>query len=100
MLFKLFVFIAILFFVKADVYDIFAPVDSLVSDGIPVPYNGTEIESSTSWTMYKQCDSRWGSNKLGTCSQTICSAGCAMSSVAMMLKTKGKIHFYNYFSCY
>eukprot|EP00049_Salpingoeca_infusionum_P026476 m.25860 g.25860 ORF g.25860 m.25860 type:complete len:187 (+) comp8775_c1_seq1:113-673(+) len=41
------------------------------------------------WTLYKQCDSSWGNNKLGTSSNTICSAGCAMSSVAMMLKTKG-----------
>ncbi len=41
------------------------------------------------WTMYKQCDSSWGSQQLGTCSDTICSAGCAMSSVAMMLTTKG-----------
>ena len=41
------------------------------------------------WTLYKQCDSTWGSNQLGTCSDTICSAGCAMSSVAMMLTTKG-----------
>eukprot|EP01032_Pedospumella_encystans_P009977 gene9977-11693_t len=41
------------------------------------------------WTAYKQCDSRWGSEQLGTCSSTICSAGCAMSSVAMILATKG-----------
>lgn len=41
------------------------------------------------WTMYKQCDSKWGSQQLGTCSQTICSAGCAMSSVAMIIATRG-----------
>ena len=40
------------------------------------------------WTLYKQCDSAWGSQELGTCSDTICSAGCAMSSVAMILSTK------------
>ena len=43
----------------------------------------------TGWTLWKQCDSRWGSNGLGTCSQTICSAGCAMTSVAMFLNHKG-----------
>lgn len=48
-------------------------------------YNTTQ----DGWTMYKQCDSKWSGNQLGTCSQTICSAGCAMSSVAMMLTTKG-----------
>jgi len=45
--------------------------------------------TSNGWTSYKQCDSRWGSQKLGTCSDTICSSGCAMSSVAMILATKG-----------
>jgi len=43
-----------------------------------------------SWVSYKQCDSRWAGQQLGTCGgTTICSAGCAMTSVAMMLKTKG-----------
>eukprot|EP01147_Barroeca_monosierra_P005289 gene5289-7061_t len=41
------------------------------------------------WTLYKQCDPSWGSDRLGTSSNTICSAGCAMSSVAMILRTKG-----------
>src|SRR3546814_2285343 len=39
--------------------------------------------------MYKQCDSRWANQQLGTCSLTLCQAGCAMSSVAMILQTKG-----------
>lgn len=33
------------------------------------------------------CDSRWGNLHLGTSSNTICAAGCAMSSVAMTLAT-------------
>jgi hypothetical protein len=41
------------------------------------------------WVSYKQCDPAWSSQQLGYCSLTICSAGCAMSSVAMMLSTKG-----------
>ncbi|EGD79723.1 hypothetical protein PTSG_10707 [Salpingoeca rosetta] len=41
------------------------------------------------WTLYKQCDSRWGGDRLGTSGNTICSAGCAMSSVAMLLHTRG-----------
>jgi hypothetical protein len=46
--------------------------------------------TSYGWTEYKQCDSRWGSQQLGTCGgTTICSAGCAMSSVAMIIATKG-----------
>lgn len=57
------------------------------SDGIIIK-SGNETVSSYGWTEYKQCDSRWGGNQLGTCSQTICSAGCAMSSVAMILHTK------------
>jgi len=39
-----------------------------------------------SWDHYYQCDKRWGSQRLGTSpTNTICSAGCAMTSVAMML---------------
>eukprot|EP00050_Salpingoeca_kvevrii_P016217 m.53476 g.53476 ORF g.53476 m.53476 type:complete len:177 (-) comp6767_c0_seq2:130-660(-) len=55
------------------------------------PVNGTL--GCGSWAMWKQCDSRWGSHELGTSSQTICQAGCAMSSVAMYLTTRG--HTYN-----
>jgi hypothetical protein len=33
------------------------------------------------WTMYKQCDSAWANNQLGSCSLTICQAGCAMRYV-------------------
>jgi Pyruvate/2-oxoacid:ferredoxin oxidoreductase delta subunit len=52
-------------------------------------YNATETTES-GWVSYKQCDSRWAGQELGYCSgTTICSAGCAMTSVAMMLKTKG-----------
>jgi hypothetical protein len=53
-------------------------------------YKATNLnETSNGWTMYKQCDSRWANQQLGTCSDTICSAGCAMSSVAMILATYG-----------
>lgn len=48
--------------------------------------------TSYGWTEYKQCDSQWSGEQLGTCSLTICSAGCAMSSVAMILATKGTGH--------
>jgi hypothetical protein len=57
------------------------------SDG-QIVYNSTSVGKS-GWVMYKQCDSRWAGQQLGYCSETICSAGCAMTSVAMMLKTKG-----------
>lgn len=42
------------------------------------------------YPMYKQCDSKWGSDQLGTSSNTICKAGCLMSSVAMALAGTGK----------
>lgn len=35
--------------------------------------------------LYKQCDSKWGSETLGFGPATICSAGCLMTSVTMML---------------
>ena len=40
---------------------------------------------ASSYPIYKQCDSRWGSDQLGSSSATICSAGCLMSSVSMVL---------------
>jgi hypothetical protein len=56
----------------------------------PKIYQNATSTGANGWVSYKQCDSRWAHQELGTCSsQTICSAGCAMSSVAMMLKTKG-----------
>lgn len=59
------------------------------SEQILMDFAGKFNVTQDGWTMYKQCDSSWGGNQLGTCSDTICSAGCAMSSVAMMLTTKG-----------
>jgi hypothetical protein len=63
-------------------------------------YNNTDLEIPSAsaeeaavgrggWVSYKQCDSAWANQQLGFCSLTICSAGCAMSSVAMILSTKG-----------
>ena len=47
-----------------------------------------------SFPMYKQCDSKWGSQQLGTGGgKTICQAGCLMSSAAMALSGTG--HSYN-----
>ncbi len=43
--------------------------------------------------LYKQCDSRWASEQLGTSSNTICSAGCLMSSSAMALYGIGNTQF-------
>jgi hypothetical protein len=34
--------------------------------------------------FYKQCDSRWGSKKLGTCSDTICQSGCFLCCLSML----------------
>lgn len=48
------------------------------------------LASSRSYPLYKQCDSRWGSEQLGTSANTICKAGCLMSSVAMALTGCGK----------
>jgi len=53
-------------------------------------YEVNNLISSCNFQMYKQCDSEWGNDKLGTSSTTICSAGCAMSSVAMMLSHYNK----------
>jgi len=59
--------------------------------GLEHPTGDDIVYNSTSpyWTLFKQCSGTWASQKLGTCSLTVCQAGCAMSSVAMMLNTKG-----------
>ncbi len=77
---------------------LFVAISSATEETIPIlpkaeqnlmDYSAKLNTTQDGWTLYKQCDSTWGSNQLGTCSETICSAGCAMSSVAMMLTTKG-----------
>jgi len=47
---------------------------------------GVELGSIPDW---RQCDSRWGSDHLGTCSDTICSSGCAITSVCMYIASRG-----------
>ena len=81
----------------ADVARPFFAEDSknFLSDNIIL--NSTITSKSNEWVLYKQCDSQWANEKLGTCAtQTICSAGCAMSSVAMILATRNesKSQFY------
>ena len=69
-----------------DIFTLETTVDAgLATGGVPeaasvpgvVPY-------------YSQCDSAWGKDILGTCSQyNICQQGCAISSVAMVFKYFG-----------
>lgn len=45
------------------------------------------------YPLYKQCDPKWANDQLGTSSNTICKAGCLMSSASMALAGTG--HSYN-----
>jgi len=45
---------------------------------------------AVSFPLFKQCDSRWGSHRIGTSSKTICQVGCLMTSVSMVLNGMGK----------
>ena len=45
---------------------------------------------SAAYPLFKQCDSRWGNNALGTSATTICRAGCLMSSISMVVNDCGK----------
>ena len=59
-----------------------------VSKGIPKTADAAALPAEVPY--YSQCDSRWGSKVLGTCSQyTICQQGCAISSTAMVFKYFG-----------
>ncbi|KAL0482071.1 N-acetylmuramoyl-L-alanine amidase [Acrasis kona] len=44
--------------------------------------------SHKSYPLFKQCDTKWGGNKLGT--STVCKIGCLMSSVSMALNGFGR----------
>lgn len=48
------------------------------------------LTSAVTYPTYKQCDSSWGSETLGGGPDTVCKAGCLMSSVAMALAGNGK----------
>ncbi len=41
------------------------------------------------YPMFKQCDSKWGSEQIGFSTNTICSSGSLMSSVSMALAGTG-----------
>lgn len=47
------------------------------------------LAASRNYPLYKQCDSKWANDQLGTSSNTICKAGCLMSSAAMALAGTG-----------
>ncbi|CAD8103044.1 unnamed protein product [Paramecium primaurelia] len=49
------------------------------------------IANARQYTLYKQCDSAWANDQLGTSANTICRAGCLISSIAMMLHTYGVV---------
>ncbi|EGC38213.1 hypothetical protein DICPUDRAFT_29096 [Dictyostelium purpureum] len=50
----------------------------VVASSVVIPY---------SYPLYKQCDSRWGSNEI--INQTVCNVGCLMSSCSMAIAGKG-----------
>jgi hypothetical protein len=58
---------------------------------IPVHLSNDTVGSlSYGWVEYKQCGGYWANQRLGWCDEyTICTAGCAMTSTAMILATRG-----------
>ncbi len=62
----------------------------------PHTHTHTHTHTSHTHTLHThtlQCDPAWGSQRLGTSGDTICSAGCAMSSVTMFVAGRG--HSFN-----
>eukprot|EP01080_Neovahlkampfia_damariscottae_P009715 gene9715-1920_t len=49
----------------------------------------TQCRPTRNYPLYKQCDGRWGNDKLGS-SSTVCKVGCLITSVAMALNGLGK----------
>ena len=91
-IFSILVFVAVIY-AESDAAKFLSAGDASLFKADPkiVEIKENNLNSTSyGWTEYKQCDSRWANEQLGTCSSTtICSAGCAMSSVAMILATKG-----------
>jgi hypothetical protein len=52
----------------------------------PSPSPSGDCKPPRSYVLFKQCDSRWGSNYIST--QTVCQVGCLMSSVSMALNAR------------
>jgi len=50
---------------------------------------GTAAAAMSPVPYFSQCDSRWGSDKLGGDGSTICSQGCALTSAAMVMAYYG-----------
>ena len=50
---------------------------------------GCTVKRPFATPVYKQCDPRWGGNRLGT-SSTICNYGCLMSSMSAAMASLGK----------
>ena len=46
-------------------------------------------EATIGITHYKQCGGSWSNKILGTCTSSVCSAGCAMTDAAMLLNANG-----------
>ena len=61
------------------------------SDPIPGHIgNATSGVGSYGWVEFKQCSNYWSTQMLGWCDGvSICNAGCAMTSTAMILATRG-----------
>ena len=66
--------------------DVSEPTSPLYSSNICVHAGDANIEIGD-WRNWKQCNTEWGSKKIGT--QTICKVGCAATSVTILLAKSG-----------
>ena len=48
------------------------------------------VVASTAYPIFKQCGQVWSNDIMGSSGSTICSKGCLMSSVAMVLSDCGR----------
>jgi hypothetical protein len=65
---------------------VFASADSHVALEKPPLVKGG---AARKYPLYKQCDSKWGSDPMGADGETVCAVGCFMSSVSMALGGSG-----------
>ena len=53
---------------------------------------GSLVQYSTAiYPLFKQCDPQWASDQLGTSDETVCQAGCLMSSISMIMNSCNKL---------
>ena len=71
-------------------------ITSIVISALLILTMAFTVSASESYKTWTQSDSRWGSKKLGNCSETMSEIGCAVTSVAILAVHSGSASASNF----